>query len=130
MGYEALLLGAVLYLAGFVFVGLTHYPARPYLKPVYQIYLGAVTLAYFAGFWTHGGQTPAMRAWRLKLEAQGGGPVPLGRAALRFACAVGGLVLGGATLWWSLLDREGLFLHDRLAATRLVRLAPPSPGRP
>jgi len=127
MGYEALLLGAVLYLAGFVFVGLTHYPARPHLKPLYQVYLGAVTLAYFAGFWTHGGQTPAMRAWRLKLESLHGDRVPLARAVLRCGFALGGLVLGGATLWWSLFDRDGQFLHDRLAATRLVRLASPSP---
>lgn len=122
LGYEVLLLGAVLFIAGFLFVGLTQYPSRPYLRPVYQGYLLLLTVAYFGGFWTHGGQTPAMRAWRMRLQTVDGGRVGLARALARFVAAALGLAAGGATLWWAWVDRDGQFLHDRLAGTRLVRL--------
>jgi uncharacterized RDD family membrane protein YckC len=128
IGYEVLLLGAVLFIAGFLFVGLTHYPARPHLRPVYQSYLALITLAYFVGFWTHGGQTPAMRAWRLRLQRRDGGGLDAGRAVARFLAAALGMAAGGVTLWWAWIDRDGQFLHDRLAGTRLVRL-PAAPGR-
>jgi hypothetical protein len=42
-----------------------------------------------------------------------------GRALLRFACALV-LVPTGISVLWSLADRDGPFLHDRLAGTRLV----------
>ena len=41
------------------------------------------------------------------------------RALLRFALAAI-LVPTGISLLWACFDREGLFLHDRLAGTRLV----------
>jgi uncharacterized RDD family membrane protein YckC len=36
-----------------------------------------------------------------------------------FAAADG--LLAGAGFLWALVDREGLFLHDRLAGTKIVR---------
>jgi hypothetical protein len=29
--------------------------------------------------------------------------------------------LGGGGFWWALFDRDGQFLHDRLAGTRIVK---------
>jgi uncharacterized RDD family membrane protein YckC len=42
-----------------------------------------------------------------------------GKALLRFLFALV-LVPTGASILWALFDREGQFLHDRLAGTRLV----------
>jgi hypothetical protein len=34
--------------------------------------------------------------------------------------AIASIALGGGGYWWALFDRDGQFLHDRLAGTRLV----------
>jgi uncharacterized RDD family membrane protein YckC len=100
---------------------------------------------YFVWFWTHGGQTLAMKTWRIRLVAADGKPVPVWRAILRYLLAwlwfLPGLALAWALqahtwmlalipsvnmLLWALasyLDPQRQFLHDRLAGTRLVMQA-------
>jgi len=47
----------------------------------------------------------------------------LTRRALALACSrSAGCLLAGAGFLWALVDREGLFLHDRLAGTKIVRI--------
>jgi uncharacterized RDD family membrane protein YckC len=75
---------------------------------------------YFLWCWTHGGQTLAMKTWRIRLVDARGSTPTLAAAVRRYPLAAAGLLLGGAGLWWALLDRDGQFLHDRLAGTRLV----------
>lgn len=115
MLYEALLLFAVAFFAGSAF----HFasgaaPLEGWLLRAHQAFLAAVFAAYFLWCWLRGGQTLAMKAWRVRLVN-----VTPGRALLRFACALV-LVPTGISILWSLADREGQFLHDRLAGTRLV----------
>ena len=88
--------------------------------------------AYFVGFWTRGGQTLAMKTWRIRLEAAAGGPVDTARAVRRYLFALVGAAALGFGFLWALLDREGQFLHDRLAGTRLSAVPPaqsPPPRR-
>ena len=120
MGYESLLLIAVLFLAGFLFITLTDYPRRPDLRPALQIFLLGVAGGYFAWFWYKSGQTLAMKTWRIKVEDYDGRLLSFPYALLRFALAFTGLMLAGLTIWWALLDQEGQFLHDRLLKSRLV----------
>jgi hypothetical protein len=35
--------------------------------------------------------------------------------------AAAGSLLAGAGFLWAMVDREGLFLHDRLAGTKIVQ---------
>lgn len=93
---------------------------HPPLRYVFQTYLLAVMGVYFTWFWVHGGQTLAMKTWHLRLVAADGGAVLVQKALLRFLFAFAGLALLGAGWWWALFDREGCFLHDRLAGTRVI----------
>lgn len=114
--YEALLLVAILFIAGYLVVGL-----RPVEHTgLFRVYLLAVCGVYLVWFWRHGGQTLAMKTWRIRLVDASGGPVGLGQAWLRYACAVGGLAAFGLGFIWAVWDRDQQFLHDRLAGTRLV----------
>lgn len=88
-----------------------------------RILLGHLFLAlllYFAWQWVRGGQTLAMKTWRIRLESADGGPVSPGVAILRYTLAWIGVMAAGVTFFWALFDREGRYLHDRLAGTRLV----------
>jgi uncharacterized RDD family membrane protein YckC len=120
MLYEALLLIALLMVAGFIFQMFRN-PAAPGAKPFFQLYLFLVLGGYFTWFWTHGGQTVSMKTWRIRVEAVDGTPLRFPRAALRYGLAWGGVLLVGLGFLWALVDRDGQFLHDRLARTRLVK---------
>ncbi len=103
--------------------------------------------AYFLWFWTHGGQTLAMKTWHLRLQSLQGGPVSLRQALGRFllswlwfmppwvAAWLAGwqqskLLYGGMAVWvlgYALLSRltpGQQFLHDVICGTRLVDTRP------
>jgi len=50
-----------------------------------RAFLFLIGLAFFAWFWTHGGQTLGMRAWRLKLRRVDGRPLGWINAIVRYA---------------------------------------------
>ena len=118
MLYESLVLGAVVFIAALIFI-LIRNPQAPGALPFFQVYLVLVMLGYFSWFWTHGGQTVAMRAWRFRVEGVDGLPLTFFRACLRFVLACFS-VLSILGLLWAWIDRDKQFLHDRLAHTRLV----------
>ena len=118
VAYEALLLAAVLFCAALPFAAIESALALPHARIAYQAYLALVAGLYFVWQWLRGGQTLAMKTWRLKLVSAGGAPLTPKQAVLRYIAA---LFLFGVTFVWALIDRERLFLHDRIARTRIVR---------
>ena len=123
MIYDALLLVAMLFIAGFAFIYATNFPQHPNLLPVFRIYLLGVIAAYFCWFWCKSGQTLAMKTWRIKLQNRDGQLLSIVQAPQRFAVALLGIALGGLSIWWALFDRDHQFLHDRLLGTRLIEIA-------
>ena len=116
MLYESLLLFAVAFFAAWLFFfasggrDATSGSARYLL----QAFILAFFAAYFLWCWLRGGQTLAMKAWKIKLV-----DVTPNRALLRLLLAML-FVPTGLSIVWSLFDRERQFLHDRLAGTRLT----------
>ncbi|KAF0814048.1 hypothetical protein IGB42_01728 [Andreprevotia sp. IGB-42] len=116
----------------------------PFAHMLNFAWLMAVSFFYFAWCWRRGGQTLAMKTWRVRILAVNGQPVSLRAAAIRFFAAFAcwfpliplwmlarrdpqwipyawfsfGLFL--APFFWAFADREKQLLHDRLAGTRLV----------
>jgi uncharacterized RDD family membrane protein YckC len=151
MLYESMLLFGVVFVAGWLFSTLLQQRHALYLRANLQEWLFVVIGIYFVWFWSHGGQTLAMKTWRIRLVSTSGQPVGFRRALVRYLLAWGWLVPGFALAWWlgarnwwlvlipaanlllwSLtiyLDPERRFLHDRLAGTRLVDAAVP-PSKP
>jgi uncharacterized RDD family membrane protein YckC len=121
MAYESLLLVGVLSLA-FMLPQLVLGMGFNILLPGWVL-LGHVFVvlgAYFVWYWRHGGQTLAMQTWKIQLSTSSGAPPSLARLTLRYLLAWPSVVYLGAGLLWALFDRDGQFLHDRLAGTRLV----------
>ncbi len=121
MCYEILLLSgvvAVLVIAPHVLIGaFAHRLATP---AILWAHLFLVLLVYFIWFWSNGGQTLAMKTWRIRLLTCDGLPVRPAQALLRFLLCWPSLVLCGVGIVWALIDRDGQFLHDRVAGTQLV----------
>ena len=121
IGYDGLLLFGLLFVAAIPLTWLSEAArSAPGVRLGIQGYLLAVSAAFFTWFWVHGGQTLGMRAWRLRLVADDGGPVGWQRAAWRFLAAMLSLACLGMGFLWVLIDREGLAWHDRLSKTRVI----------
>jgi uncharacterized RDD family membrane protein YckC len=116
MLYESLLLFAVAFFAGwlFFFASGGRDATAGWLRYALQAFIVVVFAAYFLRCWLRGGQTLAMKAWRIRLV-----DVTPGKALLRFVYAVI-LVPTGLSVLWIFFDKDRQFLHDRLAGTRLV----------
>ncbi len=153
MLYESLLLFGVVFIAVWIFSTLLQQRHALYLRHGLQYWLFIVLGTYFVWFWTHGGQTLAMKTWRVRLVSVSGAPVSMTRAALRYLLCwlwfVPGLLLAkllDAHSWllvaipaanvflWAgsaLLDPKRQFIHDRIIGTRLIQFSlPDKPPRP
>lgn len=93
-------------------VGMSHVPL--------QLFVVAAPFAFFGWFWTHGGQTLGMSAWRMRLLTADGGRVSWRQAIVRVAGACLSTLAFGLGYLWMLIDGDGLTWHDRLSGTRLV----------
>lgn len=118
--YELLLLIAVILLAAGLATALTTITGSGHARTLTQLCVAVMTLAYFVWQWHSRGQTLPMKTWRMRLETTGGLRVPVARALLRSMLCIPCYGLLGVTVLWALIDRDGQFLHDRLAGTRLV----------
>lgn len=118
--YDALLLLAVLLVAGLPAAAVTLALPHELAVALLRIYLVLVGAGYFTLFWRKG-QTLAMKTWRIRLQSADGGAPSRGQVWLRFLFAC--LTLAPLGLgWWAALWRDDRqFLHDHLAGTRLVR---------
>lgn len=128
--YDALLLLAVLFFATAValpFNGGQAFAPDQYVFPVYLLIVGFL---FYAWFWTHGGQTLGMRAWRIRLCTLDGGPISWRQAVVRFAAACLSWACLGLGFIWCLKDRERRCWHDRLSATQLIYLGGENSGAP
>ena len=118
--YDALLLAALLLVAGFAYIPIFGAVQSGFQKAVFQLYLLIVVGMYFVIFWSRGGQTLAMKTWRIRLVMADGRAVPVSRCVLRFVLASAGLLAVGAGYLWALFDRDRQFLHDRIVQTRII----------
>jgi uncharacterized RDD family membrane protein YckC len=145
--YEGVLLFGVLMVAGLVYGTLTQQRHALVGMHGLQLFVFLVLGTYFSWFWSHGGQTVAMKTWHVRLLTKDGQPVPPARAALRYALcwlwflpalawayltglrSAGAIalaltvgVLGYAALSW--LNPQRQYWHDMLCGTRLVQCQP------
>jgi uncharacterized RDD family membrane protein YckC len=142
MTYEAMLLFAVVFLAGYLFDTLTQSRQALMLRHARQAWLFAIVGVYFVWFWVHGGQTLAMKTWHVRVVERDGRSITYPRAIARYLL-LWIFVLPALALVWLLglhawaavavlaasllipplfarLDRDGQFVHDRLLGTRTV----------
>jgi uncharacterized RDD family membrane protein YckC len=99
-------------------------------NPYYQISLLGIAVVFFAGFWSYNGQTPGMRAWRLRVvHKDGRSPPHLGQCLMRFLYAGISVLGAGCGFWWMLFDAHHLTWHDRWSGTRIQRLPKRSRGK-
>jgi uncharacterized RDD family membrane protein YckC len=148
MAYESILLFGVLLVSAWIFSTLLQQRHALYLRHALESWLFVILCLYFVWFWNHGGQTLAMKTWRIRLVGKDGAKVSAARAFVRFLLGWLWFLPGLALAWkwdargWMLvwipainiaiwtalayLDPARQFLHDRMAGTRLIDLHCPT----
>lgn len=121
MLYDALLVGALLFLATIPFIAARGgEPVERGDNLIYQVTLLIVIYAFFVGFWCGPGRTLGMQSWRLQLENDQGEVPTIAQASLRLLASLLSLLPLGLGFLWQLWDSEKLTWHDRISHTRLV----------
>lgn len=152
--YEGVLLFGVVMISAYLFSSLTQQRHALQARHELQFFMFVVLGIYFVWFWSHGGQTLAMKTWHIRVRRTGGGALTQARAFARFALSwvwfvpplallwalrpVSGSMVFVVTAGWVLLYALSSWLHprrqywhDALCGTELVDSKPqPQPPAP
>lgn len=118
--YDLLLLLAILFVATLIVLPFHHAEAFEPDSPLYTGYLLLVSAGFYGWFWTHGGQTLGMRAWKIRLVDQHGRVPGWPSAMLRFVAAIFSWGLAGSGFLYILLNKKRLAMHDIASQTFIV----------
>ncbi len=118
--YELLLLLALWMLCTWIFVRLFGDATTGNKRYALQFLLWVLTGAYFVFCWHKSGQTLATKTWKIKLINLQNNTLSLQQALVRYALASALTLAGGLSVFWMLVDKDRLFLHDRLLKTRFI----------
>jgi uncharacterized RDD family membrane protein YckC len=116
--YELMLLFGIVFIAGYLFDTLTQSRHALMHRHERQAWLFLVLGLYFVWFWRRGGQTLAMKTWKIQLKCLDGTNVSYQQAMLRYLLCWP-LTLSGLGLVWSFFDPSKQYLQDRLCKTQL-----------
>jgi uncharacterized RDD family membrane protein YckC len=117
--YDLLLLIAVLFVATALVLPLNAGKAYTTQQFFFPLYLLLVSFLFYAWFWTHGGQTLGLRAWKIKVLTLDKKTISWKQALLRFAAALLSWGFFGLGFMWILVDKNQCSWHDHLSKTAL-----------
>ncbi|MFZ1233161.1 MAG: RDD family protein [Thiofilum sp.] len=127
MLYDTMLIGATVFIMGGIIntivsqlLGLPEIPPRSTLANLLFLLEVGMIYGLLAWFWTHGGQTLGMRAWKIKVVTFENNPLNWQQATMRFIVSLASLAALGAGFMIALFDPEKLTWHDRYSRTKLI----------
>ena len=85
-----------------------------------QLFIWLTVGIYFVWCWKKSGQTLAMQTWQFKLINKNGELLTLTAAMTRYLFASLSLIAFGLGYFWAIVDRDRLFLHDRLLKNKII----------
>lgn len=125
--YDTMLIGVTTaILGGIIATSVTHlggiqlHPGSPLSNALFILDL-VIAFGLFGWFWTHGGQTLGMRAWKIKVVTDDGSPFRWTHAFFRYVGALLSWMALGVGFWIAIFDPRKLTWHDRFSRTQLVR---------
>ncbi|MBF0265246.1 MAG: RDD family protein [Gammaproteobacteria bacterium] len=152
--YDCLLVFGLLLIASFVYLipfllqtdstNKENLSTTAFNGALYKTYILFIWFAFLGRFWTHGGQTLGMAAWKIKVVKMDGSPITIWQALLRFLAAAAPwisvfflyylmnknawlesyniwvVLFGLSGIFSSLIDKQKLSFHDKFSETRLI----------
>jgi len=118
--YDALSVIAISFACTLIFLWLVGDATHGVKRYLMQLFLWLSVGVYFVRCWLKSGQTLAMQAWKLKLVSQNDQLLSMRTAIARYLLASMSLMLFGLGFVWIIVDRDRLYLHDRLLKTKII----------
>lgn len=125
--YDTLLIGITTAILGGIMAtivsqlfGVSLHSGSPLSNALFLVDL-LIAFALFGWFWTHGGQTLGMRAWKIKVVTDDGSAFVWTHAFFRYIGALFSWLALGVGFWIAIFDQQKFTWHDRLSRTHLVR---------
>ena len=115
--YDLFLLVAVLFLATALVLPFNGGEAFTSQQFFYPLYLCTVSFVFYGWFWTHGGQTLGLKAWKLKVLTIDHQPITWMQAFGRFCAAIVSWAFFGIGFLWILIDKDRRAWHDHWSKT-------------
>lgn len=125
IGYDGLLLIAILFIATALTLPLNHGEAITNSDPLFPflvIYWFIISFIFYGWFWTHGGQTLGMKTWKLQLISTDNKKITWKQAFVRFCCAILSTILFGLGFLWSIFNEKKSTMHDIFSNTLVIDL--------
>lgn len=119
--YDTLLLFAILFFASIpVVVPFNITYGSPWYF-AYVVYIYLIGFLYFGWFWTHGGQTLAMKTWKARLVSHSG-QISWRQALVRYIAALISWLCAGLGFLWSLFRKDRATWHDLASRTSVIHV--------
>lgn len=120
--YELLSLVAIWLFCTFVFVMVHGQVETTMERLALQVLLWVITGVYLIACWVKTGQTLASQAWKIQILNDDNALLRPRKALIRYILATVSLILLGLGFLWAIIDKEHLFLHDRLIKTKIIKV--------
>lgn len=115
--YDLLLLISVLFIATALILPFNAGQAFNPQHWFYPFYLATISFVFYGWFWTHGGQTLGLRAWKLHVLTFDRQTITWLQAFWRFSGAIISWGAFGLGFFWSLIDQNHRCWHDSFSKT-------------
>ncbi len=118
--YDIFLIFALLLLATSIALFLNHGQSFKQHNVLFSLYLISSIGFFYCWFWTRGGQTLGMQAWKIKVVSHDLQPLTWLLAIKRFIFAVPSVCFFGLGFLSSFFNKKKLSLHDYASKTRII----------
>ncbi len=116
--YDLLLLASILFVATALVLPFNAGQAFE-AQIFYLLYLLIISFIFYGWFWTHGGQTLGLRAWKLQVLTFDSQSISWLQAFWRFSVAIISWSFFGLGFFWSLIDKNNFCWHDAFSKTAI-----------
>jgi len=121
--YDLILVIAVLLFATAIFHFLNHGKVTISSSLiVFRLYLLCVSFIFYGWFWTHGGQTLGLRAWKLRLVNQKHADINWKQAFIRYITACASWLVFGLGVFWRLWQKDRMTWQDLCSKSYIISL--------
>jgi uncharacterized RDD family membrane protein YckC len=123
--YEAALVFGIYFVPAYLYLSISQTRIEDTIKGGprlwgFQLFIFIIFAVYFAWSWSLGRRTLPQKTWGIRIMMANGQPLSQARAALRYTLAWVSLLCVFLGFFYALIDKERVFLHDRLLNTRIV----------
>lgn len=119
MFYDSLAVFSLLFFASLIAVMMNSGEAISQGNLFFITYLFSVSWLFYSWFWTHGGQTIGMRAWKVYLLSDAPSRISWRQATIRFTAAFLSWIPLGLGFWWPYFKENQKSWRDSISSTYL-----------